>query len=171
VRGTIALSSVEGVGTTVTLRLPLTVAIVPGFAVGVGEETYVVPLDSVVECLELPAEESRSRRPTGVLSLRGQPMPYVRLRDQLGCAGSPPDREHVLVVHHEGGRTGLAVDALLGESQAVLKPLGRLVGDVPGISGAAVLGGGRVGLVLDVAGLVQEGARIAGEPRPLTGRA
>jgi two-component system chemotaxis sensor kinase CheA len=156
VRGTIALDSRAGEGTTMTLRLPLTVAIVPGFAVAVGDETYVLPLDAVLECLELPADPSRRSEPAGVLNLRGQPMPYLRLRDRLECGGAPPEREHVVVVQHDGGTAGLTVDALLGERQTVLKPLGRVLGDVPGIAGAAVLGGGRVGLVLDIAGLFQD---------------
>ncbi len=157
-RGQVTLRSGEGQGTTVTLRVPLTLATIQGFAVGVGGETYVLPLEAVQECLELPAE--RCGQPGGgVLNLRGRVLPYLRLRDVLGVEAPGPGRESVVVLGHGGGRAGLVVDTLYGEGQHVLKPLGRLFRDVPGVSGSTILGSGQVGLVLDVPTLLRAAIR------------
>ncbi|WP_309892334.1 chemotaxis protein CheA [Archangium sp.] len=157
-RGQVTLRSGEGQGTTVTLRVPLTLATIQGFAVGVGEETYVLPLEAVQECLELPAER-RGQPGGGVLNLRGRVLPYLRLRDVLGVEAPGPGRESVVVLSHGGGRAGLVVDTLYGEGQHVLKPLGRLFRDVPGVSGSTILGSGQVGLVLDVPTLLRAAIR------------
>jgi len=153
-RGSIGVDGRPGGGTTITLRLPLTLAIIRGFSVGIGDDTYVVPLDSVVECLEFPAVAGRAGR--GVLSLRGRPLPYLRLRDHFRCAGEAPERENVLVLRHYDHQVCLVVDRLLGESQTVIKPLGRVLGEVPGLSGSAILGSGRVALILEVDTLLRE---------------
>ena len=157
-RGQVTLRSGEGQGTTVTLRVPLTLATIQGFAVGVGEETYVLPLEAVQECLELPAER-RGQPGGGVLNLRGRVLPYLRLRDVLGVEAPGPGRESVVVLSHGGGRAGLVVDTLYGEGQHVLKPLGRLFREVPGVSGSTILGSGQVGLVLDVPTLLRTAIR------------
>jgi two-component system chemotaxis sensor kinase CheA len=148
-RGAVSVASAPGQGTTVTLRLPLTLALIEGFAVGVGEETYVLPLDAVVECMELPQARHEGVE-GGVFSLRGQPLPYVRVRDFFGFQGAPPRRENVVVVRGENGTAGLVVDELLGESQAVIKPLGELFQGLRAISGSTILGSGRVALILDL---------------------
>jgi two-component system chemotaxis sensor kinase CheA len=154
-RGTVDLASIEGEGSTVTVRLPLTLAIIDGFGVGVGAETYVIPLDAVLECLSLPAESHDGGAGNGVLNLRGEPLPFLRLRDRLGVPGARPSREHVVVVHHAGGRAGLAVDELYGERQAVIKSLGTSLEATPGLSGSTILGDGRVALILDVPALLR----------------
>lgn len=159
--GSVSAESPEGRGTTITLRLPLTLAIVQGFRVGVGGETYILPLDSVVECLDLPAGGGGTGEATGVLGLRGQPLPFLRLRRHLGVPGDAPGREAVVVVRHGGATAGIAVDQLLGESQTVIKPLSRLFQGLPGISGSSILGDGRVALILDVGGLLREALRRA----------
>ena len=153
--GTVHVESHKGQGTTFTIRLPLTLAIIDGFAVSVDAETYVVPLNEVKECLELPAEKHCSEG-GGVLNLRGEALPYVRLRDLFGVGGRPPGRERILVVEHQGGRAGLAADELLGEQQAVIKPLGRLFQGISGVSGSTILGTGRVALILDVPAICRE---------------
>jgi len=153
-RGSIGVDGRPGAGTTITLRLPLTLAIIRGFSVGIGDDTYVVPLDSVVECLEFPSVAGRAGR--GVLSLRGRPLPYLRLRDHFRCAGDAPERENVLVLRYYDHQVCLVVDRLLGESQTVIKPLGRVLGEVPGLSGSAILGSGRVALILEVDTLLRE---------------
>ncbi|OJH40212.1 chemotaxis protein CheA [Cystobacter ferrugineus] len=157
-RGSVTLRSEEGKGTTVTLRVPLTLATIQGFSVGVGEETYVLPLAAVRECLELPADRS-GQSGAGVLSLRGRSLPYLRLREVLGVDGPASARESVVVLGHGGSRAGLVVDALYGEGQCVLKPLGRLFRHLPGVSGSTILGSGRVGLVLDVPTLLRSAIR------------
>jgi two-component system, chemotaxis family, sensor kinase CheA len=153
--GVIHVESRKGQGTTFTIRLPLTLAIIDGFAVKVGTETYVIPLSSVKECLELPREKHLSEQ-GGVINLRGEALPYVRLRDLFGTPGSAPAREKIIVVEYQGGRAGLAADELLGEQQAVIKPLGRLFQGIPGVSGSTILGNGRVALILDVPALCGE---------------
>lgn len=157
-RGAVEIESRDGGGTTITLRLPLTLAIIAGFAVGVAGETYLMPLDAVVECLDLPREECPHADGRGVLNLRGAALPYLRLREVFGLGGSPPEREQVVVVDHDGGQVGLAVDALYGESQTVIKPLGKLVRNATGFAGSAILGSGKVALILDVAALLRQAA-------------
>src|SRR6185436_10218711 len=139
-RGSLEIDSRSGEGTRIALRLPLTLAIIEGFEVGVGEETYILPLDSVLECLELPAEERARGRGqaagSGMLNLRGEPLPYLRLRQLFGLADAPAERENVVVLRHAGGTAGIAVDTLNGERQTVIKPLGPLFQGIPGIAGS-----------------------------------
>jgi two-component system chemotaxis sensor kinase CheA len=160
-RGAITVETAAGRGTTVTVRVPLTLAIIQGFRVGVSGETFILPLDAVVECLELPAAASRVPAPTGVLELRGKPLPYLRLRDHFGVPGPRPLRENVVVVQHGSASAGVAVDALLGESSTVVKPLGIMFRGISGLAGSSILGDGRVSLVLDVAGILRETLRRA----------
>jgi len=155
-RGNLSIASVDGEGATITIRLPLTLAIIDGFGVGVGDETYVVPLDAVLECLALPADSHQDGDGHGVINLRGEPLPYLRLRDRFNATGAAPRREHVLVVQHAGGRAGIAVDALFGERQAVIKSLGAGLDGLSGLSGSTILGDGRVALILDVPALLRE---------------
>lgn len=160
--GAILVESRKGLGTTFTIRLPLTLAIIDGFAVKVGTETYVIPLSSVKECLELPAERHSSDE-GGVINLRGEALPYVRLRDLFDSTGNAPSREKIIVVEYQGGRAGLAADELLGEQQAVIKPLGRLFQGIRGVSGSTILGNGRVALILDVPALCTEAIHRSAE--------
>jgi two-component system, chemotaxis family, sensor kinase CheA len=154
-RGIIELESVMGVGTTVRIRLPLTLAIIDGFLVGVGDSSYVIPLDMVVECVEL--DDSRhSDDGKRYLNLRGEVLPYLRLREHFEIEGQAPVRENIVVVSFGGKKIGMVVDQLLGEFQTVIKPLGLMFSKVRGISGFTILGGGGVALVLDVAGLIQQ---------------
>jgi two-component system chemotaxis sensor kinase CheA len=158
-RGVISIESRAGVGTTITIRLPLTLAIIRGFAVGVDEETYIMPLDAVIECIEFPRDGSEAFASRGVINLRGQALPYVRLRDCFRMGGQPTERENVLVLRYHDQRVGLVVDRLFGENQTVIKPLSRTLGDLPGVSGSAILGNGRVALILEVEGLLREALR------------
>jgi two-component system chemotaxis sensor kinase CheA len=153
-RGTVEISSTAGKGTTITIRLPLTLAIIEGFSVRVGSETFVVPLEHVIECTELPAEQ-RNAEPSGILNLRGTALPYVRLRRAFGLSGEPAKKENIVVVKVNDFHAGIAVDELLGGMQTVVKPLGPAFRGVPGIAGSTVLGDGRVGLIIDVPSLLR----------------
>jgi two-component system chemotaxis sensor kinase CheA len=153
-RGTVEISSTAGKGTTITIRLPLTLAIIEGFSVKVGSETFVVPLEHVIECTELPAEQ-RNSESSGILNLRGTALPYVRLRRAFGLSGDPAKKENIVVVKVNDFHAGIAVDELLGGMQTVVKPLGRAFRGVPGIAGSTVLGDGRVGLIIDVPSLLR----------------
>ena len=153
-RGTVEISSTAGKGSTITIRLPLTLAIIEGFSVRVGSETFIVPLEHVTECTELPAEQ-RSPEAGGILSLRGSALPYVRLRRVFSLSGETPKRENIVVVKINEFHAGIAVDELLGGMQTVVKPLGRAFRAVPGIAGSTVLGDGRIGLILEVPSLLR----------------
>ena len=154
-RGTVDIASTQGKGTTIIIRLPLTLAIIEGFSVKVGNETFVVPLEHVTECTELPAEQRNSEE-TGILSVRGNAIPYVRLRRMFRLSGgAAPKRENIVVVKMNEFHAGIAVDELLGGMQVVVKPLGKALRGVPGIAGSTVLGDGRVGLIIDVPSLLR----------------
>jgi two-component system chemotaxis sensor kinase CheA len=163
-RGTVALASVPGQGTTISIRLPLTLALIDGFLVRVGRNSYVVPLNTVSECIELPADCRAGVTGGDLLNLRGQVLPLLRLREVFQLAGQPTGRQNVVVIDNGGQRAGLVVDQLLGERQAVIKPLGKLFASVPGIGGSTVLGNGEVALILDVPSLIRR-ARTGGAPR------
>lgn len=154
-RGSVIVASAPGIGTSVTIRLPLTLAIIEGFAVGVAGETYVLPVDGVVECIELPPEARHRGDGHGVFSLRDEAVPYVDLRTCLGGGGERPQRREVVVVRHAGGLAGLVVDELFGETQTVIKPLGAPFAGIPGLAGSSILGSGRVALILDVEGVLR----------------
>lgn len=152
-RGSIELDSVLGQGTCVRIRLPLTLAIIDGFLVGVGQAGYVIPLDLVEECIELETSDLQER---GHVSLRGEVLPFIRLRDLFEDESQPPRRENVVVVSYAGSRAGLVVDSLMGEFQTVIKPLGKLFGTCRGVGGFTILGSGAVALILDIPGLLSE---------------
>ncbi|HET9656198.1 MAG TPA: chemotaxis protein CheA [Kineosporiaceae bacterium] len=150
-RGTIDIENRPGRGSTMRIRLPLTLAIIDGFQVGVGGASFVVPLDQVIECVELPP----SAHARDCMDLRGEVLPFIRLRSQFGIAGERPRRENVVVVEYAGMKIGLVVDALMGEFQTVIKPLSRVFEHVQGIGGSTILGNGDVALIIDVPMLVR----------------
>jgi two-component system, chemotaxis family, sensor kinase CheA len=154
-RGTVDLASSPGRGTTVTVSIPLTLAIINGFLVGVGSSTYVIPLEAVVECLELSGGDRARVIRSGHMNLRGKVLPLLRLCEVFDTPGEPGKRENVIVVNYAGRHAGLVVDALLGEFQTVIKPLGKLFDRLAGISGSTILGSGEVALILDVPYLIQ----------------
>jgi two-component system chemotaxis sensor kinase CheA len=165
-RGSVDVASAEGRGTTVSVRVPLTLAIINGFLVGVGTSVYVIPLDVIEECLEFTAEPGHD-----FTNLRGRVLPIVRLRDvfQLGAATTAVRRESIVVVNCGGRRTGLVVDTLLGEFQTVIKPLGDIFDRVTCVGGSTILGSGEVALILDVAALVEQ-AREGARPSWMAGQ-
>jgi len=154
-RGSIDIESRPGEGTTVTLRLPLTLAIIDGLLVRAGNAHFVAPLCNVLECVELAADQARRSSSKQWFDLRGVLTPYIRLRDFFCIHAEPPESEQVLIVEAPGGRYGIAVDQVLGDHQTVIKNLGRIYRHVEAISGATILGDGTVALILDPQRLVQ----------------
>ncbi|OWT75469.1 MULTISPECIES: chemotaxis protein CheA [unclassified Achromobacter] len=150
-RGSVDVTSQPGAGTLVTVRLPLTLAIIDGFQVGVGRSRFVLPLDMVDECVAFSAVEGGS-----YTDLRGHVLPFIRLREMFALPGQAGVRENIVVVRHGSQRCGLVVDTLLGETQAVIKPLARIFAGVRGISGSSILGSGEVALILDVPALMEK---------------
>lgn len=155
-RGSVSLESEVGQGTTVRIRLPLTLAIIDGFLIGVGKASYVIPLNMVEECIELAPQRGTE---TGYLDLRGEVLPILRLRDMFDVQEPGGSRENVVVVQYAGLRAGLVVDRLQGEFQTVIKPLGKVFGDAHGLGGFTILGSGAVALILDIPNLLGQVAK------------
>lgn len=163
-RGAIDIQNRPGSGALFTIRLPLTLAVIEGFEVGVGDERYVIPLESVVECIEVQGADPLRSGGSGLIHLRGKALPCFRLKDLFRLEGSDGARESVVVVQHESERAGIVVDALHGESQAVIKSLGKVFPRLVGISGSTILGNGRVALILDVKTLLRHAVGEAARP-------
>ncbi|MCG8333083.1 MAG: chemotaxis protein CheA [Proteobacteria bacterium] len=152
-RGTVELESEEGSGSTVRISLPLTMAIIEGLLIGVGDSKYVIPLEMVVECIDLP--EDAMNRSHHYVNLRGKPLPFLWLREIFEETGPQSEEQSIVVIKLGNKTAGLVTDMLYGEIQAVIKNLDEVYKNVPGISGATILGDGRVSLILDVKGLIE----------------
>lgn len=148
-RGSVEIDSAPGRGTTMRICLPLTLAIIDGFQVQIGSAHFILPLDAVVECIDLPPVE-----PGGFLNLRGEVLPVVRLAELFDIPRRPTGHQSIVVVRFGGRQAGIVIDRLLGECQTVIKPLGQLFEKVRGISGSTILGSGEVALILDVPQLI-----------------
>lgn len=155
-RGTIEIDSERHVGTTIRIRLPLTLAIIEGFLVGVGRSSYVIPLDMVIECVDMHNSESKSGSDgSDYINMRGEVLPFIRMRERFGhMKDAEAKRENIVVVSYAGRKAGLVVDFLMGETQAVIKPMGSIFSDIRGIGGSTILGTGEVALVVDVQDLM-----------------
>ncbi|MEW5755494.1 MAG: chemotaxis protein CheA [Pseudomonadota bacterium] len=162
-RGSIEIDSMACQGTIIRIRLPLTLAIIDGFQVGVADTSFVIPLDMVVECLELSEADRQAMRERNYINLRGKVLPYLYLRDLFGIEGKPVRRENIVVVQFGGTRAGFVVDNLMGEFQTVIKPLGRIFSNLKGIAGSTILGSGEVALILDVPSLVHRAVASEGQ--------
>ncbi|MGX4806601.1 chemotaxis protein CheA [Bradyrhizobium guangdongense] len=152
-RGSIDLSTRPGQGTTVTLRLPLTLAIIEGLLIRVGEGRYIIPLSAVEECIELTAEDERSRG-RNFLNVRGNLVPFLRLRELMSSSGTPDRHQKTIIISTGETHVGLVADQIIGNHQTVIKSLSKLHSDVTIFSGATILGDGTAALILDVAQLV-----------------
>jgi two-component system chemotaxis sensor kinase CheA len=155
-RGTVEVHSEEGQGTQVCIRLPLTLAIIDGFEVGVGRSHFVIPLDLVEECVDASTGgDAELSAGAGHIILHGSVLPLIRLRDMFSIQQDMARRQSIVVVRSAGKRVGLMVDELLGELQAVIKPLSKLFSELQGIGGSTILGTGKVALILDIPGLIE----------------
>lgn len=157
-RGSVSVDSLFGQGTTVTIHLPLTLAIIDGFMVEAAQERYIIPLSMVEECVELDATERDISSVEHYLNLRGEVLPYLRLGTFFNrtISRTKKPRESLVVVRYGKSKAGFVVDKLHGEYQTVIKPLGKLFQELKGISGATVLGSGNVALILDVQELIKQ---------------
>lgn len=148
--GTVSIHSSPGEGTSIELAIPLTLAIIEGLLVQVGEAMYVFPLSAVGECIEISHQERINNGKRHFVANRGEVLPYVVLRDVFGVSDSVPEIEQIVVVNSQGEDIGFVVDEVIGDHQTVIKNLGRLYRHIEGISGATILGDGSVALILDV---------------------
>jgi two-component system chemotaxis sensor kinase CheA len=155
-RGSVDVRSVEGKGTTVTLKIPLTLAIIEGLLTRVGDEHYILPLAAVEECVELKADAAGTSGRRNIANIRGELVPYVYLRRHFNIHGNRADIEQIVVIHVDGHRVGFVVDGVIGQHQTVIKNLGSMYKNVKEISGATILGDGTLALIIDVPCLIQE---------------
>ena len=158
-RGTIDVASRTGEGTSVSLRLPLTLAIIDGLLVSVGTACFVLPLASTRECVELTQADIDAANGKDMANVRGELIPYIRLREHFNMGDERPAIEQVMIVDTAEGRYGVVVDCVLGDCQTVIKNLGRFYRHVQVVSGATILGNGTVALILDPERLVQNVVR------------
>lgn len=156
-RGTIEVSSLPGGGTEITLGLPLTLAIIDGLLVRVGQGRYVIPLFAVEECVELPADVERRHSNRNFLNIRGALVPFLRLRDSFAVRHPPDPYQKIVIISSGDKRVGLVVDQVLGDHQTVIKSMSKLHADVANFSGATILGDGSVALILDIGQIVAAG--------------
>ena len=148
-RGSVTLVNAPGRGLTVAIRVPLTVTVIQGFGVRVGAETYILPVDSIREVMDLEPERAIRSEQGGVLELRGKPLPFVDLARRFQARRETGARQSIVVLEHGTQRAGLEVDALVGEVQTVIKPLGPLFSAIKNVAGSAVMADGSVALVLE----------------------
>jgi two-component system, chemotaxis family, sensor kinase CheA len=154
-RGSVEVESRPGAGVTVTLRLPLTLAIIDGLLVRIGNAHFVLPLANSLECVELTRRDIAEAQGRHIANVRGEIIPYIRLSEYLHIEREAPDREQIMLVETEHGHYGFVVDQVLGDHQTVIKNLGRLYRNMQEVSGATILGNGSVALILDPHRLVQ----------------
>lgn len=171
-RGEVEVRSERGQGTTITIILPLTLAIIDGFLVQSADRLFVMPLSMVKECVKLTREEEDKAHGRQIINLRNTIVPYIRLRDLFGFAGEKPDKEQIVITESDGKLLGMAVDRVIGQSQVVIKSLGALFQNIAEFSGATILGNGRVVPILDVAHITATARKVkratasgGGDPR------
>lgn len=164
-KGVFDVDTAPGQGTRFTIKLPLTLAIIQALLVRVGEELYSIPLDSVIESQRVEMPDVRTVHGNEVITLRGQVVPLVRIAEFFELGGQrDPDKVMIVIVGLQGRQVGLVVDQFEGEQEIVIKPLSDVVGRIPGISGATILGNGSISLIIDVHSLVSEaytGGKVA----------
>lgn len=149
-RGTVDIDSHEGQGTTITLKLPLTLAIIDGLLVSVGEGFFVIPLSAVEECIELTQENIDQAHGRHITNVRGQLVPYINMRDEFNITGEKPEIEQIVITEIEKHRVGFVVDHVIGQHQTVIKTLSKVYKNVDAVSGATIMADGTVALILDI---------------------
>ncbi|ADN09029.1 chemotaxis protein CheA [Sulfurimonas autotrophica] len=158
-RGTVEIDSKEGEGSLFTIRLPLTLAIIDGFLVQSGDTKYIIPLEMIQECIELDTNYKNQMNGNEFINLRDSMLPLLDIRKYFSEAASHSERENVVVVRYGDYKIGMMVDELFGEFQTVIKPLGEVFSNVPGISGGTILGSGEIALIFDIPKLMEHKIR------------
>jgi two-component system chemotaxis sensor kinase CheA len=148
-RGSIEIASTKGAGSTITLRIPLTLAIIESLLVRIDDSYFVLPLSSVEECVELTRNDIKNSHGKNLANVRDSIVPYIPLREHFGINKNRPEIEQIVITAINGSKVGFVVDSVIGEHQTVIKTLGPMYRDVQGLSGAAILGDGSVALILD----------------------
>jgi two-component system chemotaxis sensor kinase CheA len=154
-RASLTITSREGLGTRVALTLPLTLAIIDGLLVQVGEDQFIIPMAAILENVELLRAQRLRSNGRNLIEVRGEVIPYIDLRAMFRIGSAAPGIEKVVIVRHEGHRVGLVVDSVIGTHQTVIQPLGRFLRTINVVSGATIMGDGRVALVMDIASVVR----------------
>ena len=154
-RGTVEIDSKEGEGSTFTIRLPLTLAIIDGFLIQSGNTKYIIPLEMIQECIELDSYYKKQMNGSEFINLRDSMLPLLDIRNYFCEAPSHTERENVVVLRYGEYKMGMMVDELFGEFQTVIKPLGEVFSRVPGISGGTILGSGEIALIFDIPKLME----------------
>jgi two-component system, chemotaxis family, sensor kinase CheA len=153
--GTVEIQSKRGFGTTITLKLPLTLAIIEGLLVKIQKQYFVLPLSFVKECVELSALNKKNDRNRTIANVRGEIVPYIKLRELFEIEGERPGIEQIVITEINGSRVGFVVDTVIGSHQTVIKSLGTYYKSTEEISGATILGSGTVAMILDVPQLMR----------------
>lgn len=162
-RGNVVVESKSGEGTCVTIRLPLTLAIIDGFNVSVGDEFFIIPLDMMEECVSLTESQRAEAQVHDYINLRDEVLPIIRMHNYLAIEhDEQTEKRHinVVVVRYSGKKLGLLVDELHGEVQVVIKPLGKVFQGIPGFAGFTIMGSGRVAMIMDIPDLVKSVAKL-----------
>lgn len=154
--GNIEINTIKDKGTTITLKIPLTLAIIEGLLVQLGGDFFVIPLSSIEECVELSREDAASSHGRHLAKVRGSLLPYIPLRQMFNIGGEVPEIQQIVVVSADGRKVGFLVDEVIGQLQTVIKSLGKAYRNIEGISGATILGDGTVALILDVLKLAKK---------------
>ena len=155
-RGSLEISSKQGQGTTFTLKLPVTLAIIDGLLVRVAAQYFVLPLSNILECVELSAETISSHLGREFVIVRDEMVPYVEIRKHFGISGERPAISQLMIAETSQGKCGFLVDLVIGDHKTVIKKLGGLYKNVQSISGAAILGDGTIALILDLSEITNE---------------
>lgn len=148
--GSVSIESRPGEGTDFILKIPLTLAIIEGMMVQIGSGTYIIPLSSIVECIEFKPEHDEPDRICSHINARGEFLPYINMRKWFEIDEPMPNSQQVVIVNDQDSKLGIVVDKVIGNHQTVIKPLGELYKNIEGLSGSSILGDSSVALILDV---------------------
>ena len=147
--GSVALETQKGKGSSFILKIPLTLAIIEGMLVQIGNNKYVIPVSSVEECIEYEPTEETDFLCSHIIA-RDEYLPCINMRKYFELSGTPPQEQQVVVVNDQSSKIGIIVDSILGNHQTVIKPIGKLFKKIQGLSGSTILGDGSVALILDI---------------------